>query len=145
MIFNPNHENLILNKGNHIGNYKPWEDRNICTIKQIKHQIKIKEDIRKLEEDENIITESELQAMVTLKIPNEWLQQYIQLISSYQDIFAKTNTIGWSDLISHKVRLNSETKGNIHIKQFPLPRAYEERIRDYIDEMMAKGIIELSK
>ena len=61
----------------------------------------------------------------------------------YHDVCLKSKfDIGRTDIIEHKVVLNTENP--IHIRHFRIPFEYQEIIYNWVDELLRKGAIEVS-
>ena len=81
---------------------------------------------------------------ITLKCPKEWTAEYRKLILKYHDVFSKSEyDLGWTDRVSHKIRLKHEKP--INNKQFKIPLPHQEIIEEFVADMLDKKLIEVSR
>ena len=81
---------------------------------------------------------------LVIKAPMEFLHRYQQLIFDYHDICSKPKfDIGQTDVIEHKVVLNSPDP--INVCQFRIPFEHRLTIYDWVDELLNKCAIEVSR
>ena len=79
-----------------------------------------------------------------LECPPEWGSDYSQLLLRYHDVCSKDKfDLGISDVIKHTIRMKSEEP--IHVKQFRIPLAHEQLIQTYVDELLRRGCIRVSR
>lgn len=70
-------------------------------------------------------------------------QQVLDLLLEFHDVVSESpKDLGGTDVISHHVRLDTDKP--IHVRQFPLPYAHEELVLDYVNDLLARGVIEPS-
>ena len=81
---------------------------------------------------------------LSIKAPLAFYDKYVDLCFKYHDVFSKSKfDIGRSDVIEHKVNLRSEEP--IHVRQFRIPLEHRQTIYDWVDELLSKGAIEVSR
>ena len=81
---------------------------------------------------------------INLKCPPEQRLKYHKLFLEYHDVFSKNEyDLGWTDKVSH--RINLEHNRPIHTKQFKIPLPHQEIIQEFVEEMLDKKLIELSR
>ena len=69
---------------------------------------------------------------------------YHQLIHRYHDVVSKGKfDLGWTDVVEHKMNLTDEDP--VHIRQFRIPLEHRQTIYDWVDELLKKGAIEVSR
>ena len=81
---------------------------------------------------------------IKLKCPPEHRLKYHKLFLEYHDVFSKNEyDLGWTDKVSH--RINLEHNRPIHTKQFKIPLPHQEIIQEFVEEMLDKKLIEVSR
>ena len=91
------------------------------------------------EEERRFLSEN-----LSINAPMEYLHRYQQLIFDYHDVCSKSKfDIGRTNVIEHKVVLNSQDP--IHLRQFRIPFEHRQTIYDWVDELLKKGAIEVSR
>ena len=81
---------------------------------------------------------------IRLDAPTEWKQQYLELILRYHDVLSRDKfDLGWTEVIQH--RINMKDQSPIHSRQFRVPFEHEAMLHEYIDELLKKGAIEVSR
>ena len=76
--------------------------------------------------------------------PKSQLPKYHALFSRYYDVFAHSDfDLGFSDVISHTIKLQHDRP--IHVKQFRIPLPHQETIEQYVQDMLQANIIEKAK
>ena len=81
---------------------------------------------------------------INLRVPTEKRGKYIDLILKYQDRFAIDEyDLGRATKIKHRIRLN--TNKPIYTKQFRLPLEHQEVIEEFVQNMLDKKLIEVSR
>ena len=81
---------------------------------------------------------------INIQAPEEFKQRYIDLILKYHDCFAKDEyDLGSATAVKHRIRLN--TKKQIYTKQFRIPYEHQEVIEEFVQDMLDKKLIEVSK
>ena len=85
-----------------------------------------------------------LEDNLIINAPEEYKDRYRALIMDYRHVCSKSKfDIGRTDVIEHKVVLN--TGNPIHIRQFRIPFEHRETIYSWVDELLRKGAIEVSR
>lgn len=85
-----------------------------------------------------------LEQKINIEAPDEWKQRYMKLIMQYHDVISKDKfDLGHSDVIKHVIRMKDSEP--VHQRQFRIPFAHEKVIFDYVDELLKKGAIEISR
>ncbi len=75
-------------------------------------------------------------------LPN-FKKEVLQLLLEYHDVVSESpKDLASTDVISHHVRLDTDRP--IHVRQFPLPYAHDEPVLDYVNDLLARGVIEPS-
>jgi hypothetical protein len=70
--------------------------------------------------------------------------RYRELIMQYHDVISKDKfDLGRASVIKHKIKMR--TGQPLHARQFRIPFAHEETIFDYVDELLRRGAIEVSR
>ena len=81
---------------------------------------------------------------IKLKCPPEQRLKYQNLFLEFHDVFSKNEyDLGWTDKVSH--RINLEHNRPIHTKQFKIPLPHQEIIQEFVEEMLDKKLIEVSR
>ena len=81
---------------------------------------------------------------INLKCPIEYRQRYNNLFSEFHDIFSKTEyDLGWTDKVSHRIRLKHNRP--INTKQFKIPFPHQQIIHEFVEDMLDKKLIEVSR
>jgi transposase InsO family protein len=81
---------------------------------------------------------------LNIKAPLEYYQKYVDLCVKYHDVFSKSKfDLGHSDVVQHKINMKCEDP--IHVRQFRIPLEHRQTIYDWVDELLAKGAIEVSR
>jgi len=81
---------------------------------------------------------------VVIAAPDAYKEQYIDLLLKYHDVISKGKfDLGWTDAIQHKIEMTDDDP--IHIKQFRIPLEHRQQIYDWVDELLQKGAIEVSR
>jgi hypothetical protein len=76
--------------------------------------------------------------------PKQWRQEYEKLIVDYHDVISKDPfDLGWTDVISHKIHMRYQVPS--HSRQFRVPFEHERTLHKYIDKLLKKGTIEVSR
>ena len=76
--------------------------------------------------------------------PSEWKARYMDLVVKYHDVCSKGKfDLGRTDVIEHKVCMKIEEP--IHTRQFRIPLEHRQTIYDWVDELLKKGAIEVSR
>ena len=79
-----------------------------------------------------------------INAPEEYKDRYRALTLNYHDVCSKSKfDIGRTDVIEHKIVLNTENP--IHIRQFRIPFEHRETIYNWVDALLRKGAIEVSR
>ena len=81
---------------------------------------------------------------LVIKAPPEFFEKYKSLLLVYHDVCSKSSfDLGFTDLVQHKVSLTSEDP--IHVRQFWIPFEHRQTFYDWVDELLKKGAIEVSR
>ena len=73
-----------------------------------------------------------------------FLRNIKALLLDYHDVCSKSSfDLGFTDVVQHKVTLTSEDP--IHVHQFRIPFEHRQTIYDWVDELLKKGAIEVSR
>ena len=81
---------------------------------------------------------------ITLKCPPEYRVKYHQLFLKYHHIFSKNEyDLGWTDKVSHRITLEHDRP--INTKQFKIPMPHQEIIQEFVDDMLDRKLIEVSR
>ena len=103
-----------------------------------------KEPKRGLIEEMNEETKKMFEKKLNIEAPDEWTQAYQRLVMQYHDVVSKDKfDLGHSSVIKHVIRMKDEVP--VHQRQFRIPFAHEKMIFDYVDELLKKGAIEISR
>jgi transposase InsO family protein len=98
-------------------------------------------------ESEERITPEErrtLEQRVQVRAQGEFRARYLRLIMQYHDVCSKTKfDLGFTDVIKHSIRMENDVP--IHSRQFRVPFEHEQMLHDYVDELLKKGAIEVSR
>ena len=66
------------------------------------------------------------------------------MLYRYHDVISKGKfDLGWTDVVEHKIELNDDDP--VHIRQFRIPLEHRQTIYDWVDELLKKGAIEVSR
>ena len=80
---------------------------------------------------------------IKLKCRNRYIVDYQILFLRYHDVFSKSEyDLGWTDKVSHKIHLIHGQP--INNKQFKIPIPHQELIKDFVEDMLDKKLIEVS-
>ena len=81
---------------------------------------------------------------LNIQAPSFYFDRYADLCLKYHDVFSKSKfDLGRTDVVEHKVTLRSEEP--IHVRQFRIPLEHRQTIYDWVDELLSKGAIEVSR
>ena len=81
---------------------------------------------------------------IDLRCPAEYRTKYNQLFLKYHDVFSKNEyDLGWTDKVSHRIKLQHDRP--IHTKQFKIPLPHQEIIQEFVEEMLDRKLIEVSR
>ena len=81
---------------------------------------------------------------LVIKAPPEFFEKYKSLLLDYHDVCSKSSfDLGFTDVVQHKVSLTSEDP--IHVRQFWIPFEHCQTIYDWVDELLKKVAIEVSR
>ena len=85
-----------------------------------------------------------LLSQLRVSASSEWKARYIDLIVKYHDVCSKGKfDLGRTDVIEHRVSMKSDEP--IHTRQFRIPLEHRQTIYDWVDELLKKGAIEVSR
>jgi hypothetical protein len=86
----------------------------------------------------------ELEARLQIHATGPVRTRYRELIMQYQDVISKDKfDPGRASVIKHKIKMRDGQP--LHARQFRIPFAHEETIFDYVDELLRRGAIEVSR
>ena len=81
---------------------------------------------------------------LNIRAPVEYCDKYKDLCLKYHDVFSKSKfDIGRADVVEHSINLKE--KDPIHVRQFRIPLEHRQTIYDWVDELLSKGAIEVSR
>jgi hypothetical protein len=87
---------------------------------------------------------TELLKNAVIDCPKQWIQEYEKLIVDYHDLISKDPfDLGWTYVISHKIHMRDQVPS--HSRQFRVPFEHERTLYKYINELLKKGAIEVSR
>jgi hypothetical protein len=87
---------------------------------------------------------TELLKNAVIDCPKQWRQEYEKLIVDYHDVISKDPfNLGWTDVISHKIHMRDQVPS--HSMQFRVPFEHKRTLHKYVDELLKKGTIEVSR
>ena len=79
-----------------------------------------------------------------LRCPEKWKARYEELCLKFHDVFSKSKfDLGRCNTIEHSIRVKEEEP--VHVKQFPLPYADRETAKEWVQELLKQGAIEVSR
>ena len=79
-----------------------------------------------------------------INCPDQYKDKYIKLLCEYHDVFSKDEyDLGWTDRISHRIKLDTDKP--INNKQFRIPLPHQKVISEFITEMLDKKLIETAR
>ena len=85
-----------------------------------------------------------LLSQLNVSAPSEWKTRYMDLRVKYHDVCSKGKfDLGRTDVIEHKVSMKMGEP--IHTRQFRIPLEHRQTIYDWVDELLKKGAIEVSR
>ena len=88
--------------------------------------------------------ETDLRAKLHVKAPEPWKRKFEDLIVDYHDVCSRTKyDLGRASVIKHSIRMKDDVP--THARQFPIPLAHQEYVREYVDELLKQGAIEVSR
>ena len=65
-------------------------------------------------------------------------------MEEYYDVFSKHEyDLGWTDKVSHQIKLNTDIP--INVKQFKIPIPHQKIIAEFIEDMLSKKLIEMAR
>jgi hypothetical protein len=86
----------------------------------------------------------ELEAQLQIHSTGSMRTRYRDLIMQYHDVISKDKyDLGRASVIKHKIKMRDGQ--TLHARQFRIPFAHEETIFDYVDELLRRGAIEVSR
>ena len=79
-----------------------------------------------------------------LRCPENWKAKYEKLCLKFHDVFSKSKfDLGRCNTIEHSIRVKEEEP--VHVKQFPLPYADRDTAKEWVQELLKQGAIEVSR
>jgi hypothetical protein len=85
-----------------------------------------------------------LEAQLQIQAAGPARTRYMELIMQYHDVISKDKfDLGRASVIKHKFKMRDGQP--LHARQFRIPFAHEETIFDYVDELLRRGAIEVSR
>jgi hypothetical protein len=86
----------------------------------------------------------ELEAQLQIHATGPVRTRYRELIMQYQDVISKDKfDLGRASVIKHKIKMRDGQP--LHARQFRISFAHVETIFDYVDELLRRGAIEVSR
>ena len=86
----------------------------------------------------------DLEQRVQIKAQGQFKQKYLDLILRYHDVCSKDKfDLGHTTVIKHAIRMKNDVP--IHCRQFRVPFEHEQVLHNYVDELLKKGAIEVSR
>ena len=86
----------------------------------------------------------ELEARLQIHATGPIRTRYRELIMQYHDVISKDKfDLGRASVIKHKIKMRDGQP--LHARQLRIPFAHEETIFDYVDELLRRGAIEVSR
>ena len=83
-------------------------------------------------------------ANIKIEATSAWLQAYRDLILRFHDTCSKSKfDLGRTGVVKHAIRLKDNEP--VHEKQFRIPLEHVKVIHDWLEELIAKGAIEISR
>ena len=138
LLRNNTSRNLYIERGTKIGTIAEVTIKSeLKPAKETKERTQITPEIEKfIRENANLD-----------QIPSERKRDYESLLIKNHDVFSKNQfDLGRTSTFEHKIRIKDKNKDDIiHVNQFRIPVAHEKAISDYVDELLKKGCIQLSK
>jgi hypothetical protein len=111
----------------------PMEDSTISTILQ-----NIDKKLPKVPKKQ--LTKSEITAKANLNVPNEFKQQYIDILHKHQQaISVNKYYLGLATNFKHKIHLKDDDP--VYQKQFKIPEAHQNFIKQSLDEWLKLGVV----
>ena len=85
-----------------------------------------------------------LDESINIQAPDPWATTYREMLYRYHDVISKGKfNLGWTDVVEHKIELSDDDP--VHIRQFRIPLEHRQTIYDWVDELLKKGAIEVSR
>ena len=85
-----------------------------------------------------------LDEAINIQAPDPWASTYRELLYCYHDMISKGKfDLGWTDVVEYKIDLTDDDP--VHIWQFRFPLEHRQTIYDWVDELLKKGTIEVSR
>jgi transposase InsO family protein len=153
VISNPTDQPVFVRRSQAIGFFHPLTDDQLRAgrtedqidaifsdfTKEPKEPLRGPCEVKMTEEEQSFMAKN-----LCIKAPTEFYQDYVDLCVKYHDVFSKSKfDIGHSDVVQHKI--NMKTEDPIHVRQFRIPLEHRQTIYDWVDELLAKGAIEVSR
>jgi hypothetical protein len=86
----------------------------------------------------------ELEARLQIHARGPIRTRYRELIMQYHNVISKDKfDLGRASVIKHKIKMRDGQP--LHARQFRIPFAHEETIFDYVEELLRRGAIEVSR
>jgi hypothetical protein len=86
----------------------------------------------------------ELEAQLQIHATGSIRARYRELIMQYHDVIFKDKyDLGRASVIKHKIKMRDGQP--LHARQFRIPFPHKETIFDYVDELLRRGAIEVSR
>ena len=85
-----------------------------------------------------------LNEAINIQAPDPWATTYRKLLYRHQDVISKGKfNLGWADIVEHKINLTDDDP--VHVRQFRIPLEYRPTIYNWVDELLKKGEIAVSR
>ena len=85
-----------------------------------------------------------LDESINIQALDPWASTYWELVYCHHDVISKGKfDLGWTDVVEHKIDLTDDDP--VHIRQFRIPLEHRQTIYDWVDKLLKKGAIEVSR
>jgi len=153
VITNITDEDLFMKKGTVVGHFNPLTSSDLKASRTEESIDAIFSDFSREPKEpytgpaREPLTDKDRQFIednLKIKAPTDFYERYKDLCYKYHDVFSKSKfDLGWTDVVEHKVNMKNEDP--IHVRQFRIPLEHRQTIYDWVDELLSKGAIEVSR
>ena len=153
VITNVTNEDIFVRQGTTLGEFTPLSASDLAQCRSEENVDAIFSDFSKEPKEpqsgpaKEPLTEEGRKFLLdnlVIKAPLDFSDRYKDLCLLYHDVFSKSKfDLGWTDVVEHKVNMKSEDP--IHVRQFRIPLEHRQTIYDWVDELLSKGAIEVSR
>jgi hypothetical protein len=88
--------------------------------------------------------ETQIKQMADIRAPSHEKEKYLKLLYEFQDMLSLDKTeLGRCNLLMHEIHL--KTPDPVYIKQFKIPQAHQDYLKDQVRKWLKLGIVQNSR